>query len=386
MKLTNKFFLFLILSLFNNIAFSQDTLVYWNFVDSNATVDKYTLASNSSKTISVSGPDSSSYLVSGSTNKCAWATGKTSANGGWRNGDTVPKYWEINFSTIGYINIKVSSKQRSSPTGPRDFKVQYKVGLSGIYADLSGATSIRDSDSWTSPSTNKITDISLPSSCENGDSIYLRWVMRTDSCVNCSGDTVKYTGTSRIDDIKVTGVLDTPLPIGLIGFDAKYINSVVNINWSVGTEINNDHYEIQRSKDCKLFNTILNIPGYGNCDYTLNYKSVDKTPLDGISYYRLKPVDYDSMYEVFNPVAVNVDRNNNFNLYFLINGKLIELNVLYDEDIDITYHIYDNNGREISKDIFRTNTKLVIPVPFPPGIYFIKIVTPYGEIVRKFIL
>ncbi len=118
------------------------------------------------------------------------------ASSGW-NGGAGTKGWEINFSTIGCHNLDVSSKQQSSGTGPRDFKIQYKIGVSGIYYDLPGAT-VKDSANMTS---GVINCIALLPICENQPSVYLRWVMSTNTSVN--NGTVAAGGTSRIDDIVV---------------------------------------------------------------------------------------------------------------------------------------------------------------------------------------
>ena len=45
----------------------------------------------------------------------------------WASGSG-SKFWQIQFSTQDYDTLTLSSKQRASATGPRDFKVQYSTG------------------------------------------------------------------------------------------------------------------------------------------------------------------------------------------------------------------------------------------------------------------
>lgn len=45
----------------------------------------------------------------------------------WASGSG-SKYWQIQISTENYENLTLSSKQRSSNTGPRDFELQYSTG------------------------------------------------------------------------------------------------------------------------------------------------------------------------------------------------------------------------------------------------------------------
>jgi hypothetical protein len=117
---------------------------------------------------------------------------------GWDNGNG-NDYWEINIVTAGYYNLKVSSAQRSSNTGPRDFKLQYKIGAGGTYADVPGGTVVIGND-WT---TGVLTNISLPATCENKISVFLRWIMTTNTAVTLG--TVSSAGTSGIDNISIIG-------------------------------------------------------------------------------------------------------------------------------------------------------------------------------------
>ena len=120
----------------------------------------------------------------------AWAQSSWAAGAGIKG-------WEINFSTIGCFSLDVSSKQQSSPTGPRDFKIQYKIGIGGTYVDLVGATSTCQNNM----TGGVINCIGLPIICENKPSIYLRWVMSSN--VSVAAGAIGATGTSRIDDIVV---------------------------------------------------------------------------------------------------------------------------------------------------------------------------------------
>lgn len=115
----------------------------------------------------------------------------------WEDGaDT--KYWQVTISTKGYKSIKLSSKQRSSPRGPRDFKVQYSTDGT-TWNDIPGA-GLTVCEDFTM---GVLDQVPLPSECENQPTLYLRWVMTSNISVN--GQTVLDQGTNRIDDIVVEG-------------------------------------------------------------------------------------------------------------------------------------------------------------------------------------
>ncbi len=84
------------------------------------------------------------------------------------------------------------------------------------------------------------------------------------------------------------------LPIELLHFDAKTQgeNKVVT-EWSTATELKNDYFILQRSKDGINFDDLSKINGAGNSNSAINYSSSDEHPLGGTSYYRLKSVATD---------------------------------------------------------------------------------------------
>lgn len=87
-----------------------------------------------------------------------------------------------------------------------------------------------------------------------------------------------------------------PLPVELLYFNAELVNDVVMLNWATLSEINNEFFTIERSADAKKFEPLIIVPGAGNSGRKLEYSSTDKSPLDGISYYRLKQTDFNGKY------------------------------------------------------------------------------------------
>jgi hypothetical protein len=113
------------------------------------------------------------------------------------------KYWQISTSTEGFSEIRLGSKQRSSNTGPRDFKVQYSTDGT-TWADVPGAQ-ITVANNFT---TGVLAGIELPADCDNQPALHLRWIMAGNASVN--DETVGSAGTSRIDGIELTGTSQDP--------------------------------------------------------------------------------------------------------------------------------------------------------------------------------
>jgi hypothetical protein len=87
-----------------------------------------------------------------------------------------------------------------------------------------------------------------------------------------------------------------PLPIELLHFGARLNGEVVDLNWATATETNNDYFVVERASRDLVWEEILTVDGAGNSNTTINYSDVDRNPLYGTSYYRLKQVDYDGSF------------------------------------------------------------------------------------------
>ncbi len=57
-------------------------------------------------------------------------------------------------------------------------------------------------------------------------------------------------------------------PIELISFDAKLNGGEVELHWVTASEINNDYFTIERSKDVLVWDEINNVNGAGNSNQT----------------------------------------------------------------------------------------------------------------------
>jgi hypothetical protein len=149
---------------------------------------------------------------------------------GWDNGAD-DKFWSIKFKANGYQNFKVSSKLYSDATGPKEFKLQWKMS-GGEWADVIGGT-ITVATDWT---TGVLTEFSLPTELNDpgSTSISLRWIMTSNTAVN--DGTVEASGISRIDDIVVYAT-PVPEPVTIIGFDFAD-DTDVEFNADSGIEAN----------------------------------------------------------------------------------------------------------------------------------------------------
>ena len=95
-----------------------------------------------------------------------------------------------------------------------------------------------------------------------------------------------------VDNISV--VLFSPLPIELLYF---HVNSPddksVIATWETASELNNNFFIVEKSKNSLDWEIVGTLKGAGTSTQHLKYSFTDNAPYSGISYYRLKQVDFD---------------------------------------------------------------------------------------------
>ena len=96
----------------------------------------------------------------------------------------------------------------------------------------------------------------------------------------------------------------SPLPIELLEFTARFEVDHVNLRWITSTEHNNEYFSVERAGADLEWKEILTVAGAGMSTTEVSYFEKDRNPLVGISYYRLKQVDFDGNYTYSDVVSV----------------------------------------------------------------------------------
>ncbi|MCL2511637.1 MAG: choice-of-anchor D domain-containing protein, partial [Bacteroidales bacterium] len=124
----------------------------------------------------------------------------------WQDAETIDKYWITTFSTIGFTDLTFTSKQRGSNTGPKHFKVQYKIG-SGVWTDVADGVIVVANDNYISGVKE---NHPLPSAMSNQEEVSLRWICTSNEAIS-SANPVVAAGVNRLN-VVVYGVETTPAP------------------------------------------------------------------------------------------------------------------------------------------------------------------------------
>ena len=184
------------------------------------------------------------------------------------------------------------------------------------------------------------------------------------------------------------GAGKTALPVDLLLFEGEEEQDHhVHLHWVTLSEINNDYFEVQKSKDAKNFDVIATIEGKGNSNERNNYYFVDEDPFDHTYYYRLKQVDFDGKYEYSEMIVVDVKEHlssSGVKHSFVIfpnpnSGEQINIKSAepHDANEEIDLYVTDAEGKLIFSKILTTGydgnfvTGISTEKNLKPGMYII---------------
>lgn len=176
-----------------------------------------------------------------------------------------------------------------------------------------------------------------------------------------------------------------PLPVELLSFDLSTSNGIVTSNWTTLSEINNDFFNIEKSKDGLEWTVVERISGAGTFNGTVNYESLDLNPFSGKSYYRLKQVDFDGTQKIYSPKSVTINVFDNIQIY--PNPADNELNVVFENDHSFEIKIIDSKGAHIEAKLVSNGfTKIIDLSTIESGIYFVNIYDEGNSYMKRFVV
>lgn len=171
------------------------------------------------------------------------------------------------------------------------------------------------------------------------------------------------------------GVKTTALPVTWSKFDLVPGDDYINVNWGTSVEINNSHFEIQKSYDGNTWETLATQSGKGTTKNSSEYSFIDYDPQVGVNYYRIKQVDFngDESYTIVKSI--------NFSGYFSlensslfpnpVNGDAVSIELPHNEG-RVRVAVMDLAGNELLVDeIWGASGQLELQ-DLSEGLYFVK--------------
>lgn len=173
------------------------------------------------------------------------------------------------------------------------------------------------------------------------------------------------------------GVPDAALPVTWLDVQAKGNNDHNLISWTVGSEQNNNRFDVQISRDGNSFTTLGSIRSLGNTNSRRVYNFKHLKPEAGINYYRILQVDADGKSSMSKVVFVRSSASANARPFVFptVASSSITLNMGELVTTPVQWELFSSDMRLIKRSANISNfVQTGIDVStLPAGSYFLRI-------------
>lgn len=177
-----------------------------------------------------------------------------------------------------------------------------------------------------------------------------------------------------------------PLPVELLHFKATAVGSKTLLEWKTASELNNSHFEIERSPDAINFEKIGEMDGAGNSNIEIHYEHTDEFPMGGINYYRLKQVDLNEAFEFSNIVSVYFEESLSISVFPNPASQQIFVQ-LKDNQNDLRLQIFNLTGQLLMESMLpKGDNRAEMDVSkLPKGVYHVRIMGNQTMLTQQFV-
>lgn len=176
----------------------------------------------------------------------------------------------------------------------------------------------------------------------------------------------------------------TTLPVEFLTLDAKPRDAVIDVTWATASELNSDHFVVERSGDNANFTGIGTVAAAGNTQFRNDYLFVDPAPLQGANYYRLRQVDQDGSFKHSRVVVAFLGKGADDRPVIFPNPVPDQLQAAFHSPVEGTagLHVQDALGRTVAtsqNELYRGSNTLTMPLDdLARGWYSLRVILPDG--------
>jgi hypothetical protein len=182
-------------------------------------------------------------------------------------------------------------------------------------------------------------------------------------------------------DTATTELEYATLPVKLVSFTAMLNNNKVDLNWITATEMNVNHFVIERSTDGHTFSDAGVVVAFGNTTERKNYQYSDNIGSINatVIYYRLRQVDIDGKFEYSATRIIRISKQtgNTITILTYPNPVTSELRITIPDNWQgkkVTYEFVNANGHVSGKSQVGSSsqTEILNVSTLSPGLYIVK--------------
>lgn len=210
------------------------------------------------------------------------------------------------------------------------------------------------------------------------------WFPPAPSQSNPTATTTQISGVTSFNNWWTLSSAANPLPVELLSFEARPAGSVVQLNWVTASELNNDYFSVERSRNGIEFTEIIQVDGAGTSSQVHSYTTVDANPYTGVSYYRLRQTDFDGQtsYSQIRKVSMNKDLPVTIYPNPVISNVINIATTTESEEVN-TVTIYDVTGKIVEYHNRTSSTETPLQVinlgqKIHQGTYLVEVTTTAG--------
>jgi hypothetical protein len=185
------------------------------------------------------------------------------------------------------------------------------------------------------------------------------------------------------------GSCSSGLPINLLSINGHNEQNVNIVNWVTSSEINNNHFDIERSEDGIEFTKIGEIKSAGNTTVNTNYSFTDKAPFNGTNYYRLKQWDFNGEFQYSKIISIeNKSKKQGFTIYPNPAIGNITVQSSTTKTYNRTVEVVDMIGRKVTSLTLPANQNVINinTQNFGNGVYLVSVNDGNEMIIEKLVI
>ena len=197
------------------------------------------------------------------------------------------------------------------------------------------------------------------------------------------------TGPAIANAASGNGFVFLTLPVKFISFYAAKTGSVVELTWSTAEEINNSHFNVQRSTDGSTWKDIAVVMAVSKPAPINKYAYSDKSNNSGTVYYRLKQVDKDGRYTYSTIKTIHHNRESGMANVYVSAKQTIAIEFNEQVTGKVIVRVVGVNGQSLREQHFTQpayHYQLQVANAVP-GVYVMQVISDTNKaIVKKVVL
>lgn len=224
------------------------------------------------------------------------------------------------------------------------------------------------------------------------DSLSIHTSSKSDTISGRTRPFVIHAGEIRKDiDGGIKNAPGVVLPLIINQFNGNYDDGFIQLGWNTYSEINIDHFDVERSTDGINFRQVGRVTTVsGQLNSNINYRYLDITAPRGTNYYRLAMVDNNGNYTYSKSIMVNVDIKGISVMIVYPNpfSRRVQIRINSDKAEKVAINIINSSGvlmstQEAHTHVGDNNIAISRVDNLPGGVYYIEVVSSTRSLKTK---